>query len=232
MNQNTNPSKTRWILAGVMVLLVVAPSVQAGLVITEDQDYVAWPGTETPIIETTTSLANFTNGVSASTPVSQTFTVLETFTLDKIYLAYNTGATSGTIQVRIQEANVINTGTAYTYAEGTDLFDTDTLTFSFTIDTDSSKVMTLDFTGVDEITLEAGKVYAFEAVGIVNGGAFSLMRRSADTYSGGAAFSNRVSVNGLTTRDFGVAFVATPEPTTMALLLVGGLATLARRRRK
>ncbi len=224
--------------AGVLALVIgagAAHEAPAGVIVTENQSGLAWPGVD-PAIDTASGQAPsvFNHGVNipAAGSASQTFLVEETFTLDRIDVAYSTSATSGTVELRLQEAVVSNNGSNFVYAEGTNLFATADLSFTYSIDTDGVKVLTLDFTGADEIVLEANKTYAIEFVDPDAGSVgFALRRRGSSTYGAGVLFTGRSSVNGLATRDAGLqVFAVIPEPASLALMSCGGMLMLARRR--
>jgi hypothetical protein len=174
----------------------------------------------------------FTTGVSVPAGGSggQTFTPTETFVLDKVDVGYTAGA-SATVGVRLAEvtAALNGGGTAYEYTLGTELIN---LSFTHTVDTTGVRVLTLDFTGDDQVTLEAGKTYVLEFYDLGSSGVnFGLRRRGSSTYGGGMLFVNRSSVLGTTHRDTPMQFFAVPEPASLALFGVGVLCLAAGRRK-
>lgn len=225
----------------VMAVLALCTGAHAGVIVTaENQDNTAWPHAD-PVINTAgsdlPSAFGSTVAVGGTTgnTASQTILVAQTFQLARIDLTYRTTASSGTVGIRIQEASpALNGGaTAYEYSSGPDLFAAP-LSFTYGVQTAASttKVMTLDFTGSDQITLVAGKTYAIEFVNVTGSSTgFALTRRGASTYPDGMVFSNRVSVNGTGTRDAAMQIFAVPEPASLVLAFAGSALICARRRR-
>lgn len=203
----SNTNTTGYVVADAVKFEPVAGG---GVTIIENQgNGSAWPDVN-PTIDVaggnTPGFFNVAVAVPLNGSVSQTFTPLQTFVLDKIDVAYTSNG-GGPVGVRLQEANVsLNAnGTAYQYAVGPNLFPTTDLTFTPTTATSGIRVITLDFTGNDQITLQAGKTYAIEFYD--PGGpipSFVLGRRGSSTYGSGMLFVNRSSVNGTHTRDAGM----------------------------
>mgnify|MGYP001160179883 FL=1 len=231
------------VAVSVVAVLAGMPSVgQAGVVVTENQSASAWP--ETPDVQTNSNLALFTypeavKSTSTGRGRGQTFVATESGPLDKIFLLYSTPAATGTFQLFLHTVSNANLD-SYT-TDGSDNLFTSGLSFSVTVNTDSvAKILTLDFTGADEVTLTAGQAYAFEVV--YTSGQINLYRTSTnpDAYADGRGYTNGTATpttwnymaGGGTNRDLGMALVIIPEPATMALLASGGALALIRRRRK
>ena len=67
-------------------------------------------------------------------------------------------------------------------------------------------ILEFDFTGADQVLLQAGHMYAFELTGTVRTRPVNwLCRTSGSTYSGGAAYTNKYWMNGSSTADFPLA---------------------------
>jgi glucuronoarabinoxylan endo-1,4-beta-xylanase len=75
-------------------------------------------------------------------------------------------------------------------------------------------ILELDFTGPDQVTLQAGHMYAFELRGAPNTQPMLWQRAITDTYSGGAAYRNQSWINGNNARDFALALYATTSSQT------------------
>lgn len=220
--------------AAVLTALVALSAPASGaLIVTQAQgDGSAWIHPD-PIIRTDGGDPpnHFTSGESLSSggTLAQTFTPTVDFILDKIDVAYTSSAAS-TIGVRIAESEtrLNDAETAYVYTRGTVLVD---LTFALDVATGGTKVLTLDFTGSDQVSLKQGQQYVLEfydpGLGSVS---FGLRRRGSDLYSGGMLFKNGTSVNNLGPRDAPIQIFEVPEPSALAGLGLAGVAMLGRRR--
>lgn len=220
--------------AAVLTALVALSAPASGaLIVTQAQgDGSAWIHPD-PIIRTDGGNPPnyFTSGESLSSggTLAQTFTPTVDFILDKIDVAYTSSAAS-TIGVRIAESEtrLNDAETAYVYTRGTVLVD---LTFALDVATGGTKVLTLDFTGSDQVSLKQGQQYVLEfydpGLGSVS---FGLRRRGSDLYSGGMLFKNGTSVNNLGHRDAPIQIFEVPEPSALAGLGLAGVAMLGRRR--
>lgn len=91
--------------------------------------------------------------------------------------------------------------------------------------------MTFDLTGIDEVTLVEGTSYAFEILSTTtaSGSDLSWFRTGSDVYTGGNGFVERSTISG-SGRDLGFAYVVVPEPASLALIGLGGLMMIVRRR--
>ena len=218
----------------VFVWAFLLTAAQAGITVTEDQVNTAWPAdVDFNTCGGTPNLASAGYAPTGTTVVSQTITAPSSgdLVLDKISIGYN-GATLGTYQVMIQTVSDPNAN----YTAGTNLL-TGNATFTTTVAVTigQNKVITLDFTGADELTLTAGQAYAIEVVRTSEAGSFALLGRSAgagNVYTEGASFVNRNLVYTGGAKDLALGVHLVPEPATMALLASGGVLALIRRKRK
>ncbi|WP_428939787.1 PEP-CTERM sorting domain-containing protein [Fontivita pretiosa] len=194
------------------------------------------------------------------TVLSELFTPQTTFPLDKIAIVAGGGAETNN-QLRLHLYPVLsgggtnfpsgNPGAAGDnfYFPGTDLFDGGSgagLAFNFP-GFSGRKIVNFDLTGGDEVTLNAGQVYALEVwVPATNPGIFFWYRagstpfdpfgqmmgtRDAENFS---ASRNSIAALGLApgARTGGLALYAVPEPSSLAVLGLGIGACLARRRQR
>lgn len=145
-------------------------------------------------------------GVNASTVVSETFTPGTNFNLGAIYFSYSTStaSTANAFTVRIQA--VAGGAAAQTYAQSTDLLGGGTpVTFSLAGTGGAIRLMKMSFAGSYQIPLTAGTTYAVEISS--TGSGLTFYRRGADTYAGGALYTNRSAFNYPSTRDLAVGIV-------------------------
>ncbi len=191
---------------------------EAGVTVTENVSpgATSWPGS--PLISTVTnpagqtSVAESFNGGGGNTNLSQTFTVAGTnVTLQTLSLYAGTGTGTGTgatVLLRLYDLGNQTAPNPSSYTAGTDLFNSGSgLSISYTAQT--TGVLRFDFTGTDQVTLQAGHMYAFELNGISGTTPFYWQRGTNDTYSGGAAYRNRSWINGNNARDFALALYGT-----------------------
>lgn len=223
----------------------LATAANGGVVLIEDQDIAAWPGT--PTFSSTSLPTAGTSGEAIQTDrlIGQTFAVVaETAgTLDKVHVTYSTaaGVVNQSYQLLLQEVDDPNSS----YEVGTNLFGN--LVFTLTVDTsdggtligtNARQVLTFDLTGSDEVTLVAGTNYAFEIVSTTtsSGADFSWWRTSSggNQDPDGSAFLATSAVDmrdrAAGGADLGFAYTVVPEPASLAMLGLGSLLILRRRR--
>lgn len=185
----------------------------------------------------------------AGVSLAQTFkTGASGFQLDKIVI-YSGGKAGGTGTLNIYPAPV---GGEDTDGFVNTSFSTDLLNggagLAFTFNgSPGAQYLTLDLTGTDEITLAANQKYAIEID--VTSGSFSWMRSASGQYPDGNLYQGATELNfngtapangrgerdqvgGTPQRDGGFALYAVPEPSSLAVAGLGGLAALGRRRRR
>jgi hypothetical protein len=187
--------------------------------------------------------------ISANDALTQTFVPSSTFKLDS-FVILSGGKAGGTITLNIYPINQTVTGQGGGNADGyvNTGFETSLLGGGAGITTTvngsgGTQLLTFDLTGTDEVTLNAGQEYAID-IATANDGAtsFSWVRSNQDEYANGniydspsgAAPGNRFGVGATATRDGMFAIYAAapvPEPTSLAMLGIGGLGLLSRRRR-
>ncbi|MBW3597736.1 MAG: glycoside hydrolase family 16 protein [Planctomycetes bacterium] len=207
-----------WAAGAIALLALVQPAV-AGVNVSEHASGAFWPNSGSAInLAGPNQPENFTVGVGVrpGESAAQTFTVTSALTLSRIDVAYSTSDEQGTVQLRLQEANVTTNAddTLYTYGEGRNLFAAPNLSFRYSRKQETPGVISLEFTGEDRVKLEAGKTYAIEFVTGSEPTGFVLRRRGARTYAGGAAFSSRNSINGKDVRTLGMRIFSVEQPPT------------------
>jgi glucuronoarabinoxylan endo-1,4-beta-xylanase len=189
---------------------VLVGSSHAGLIVTQNvaPGATSWPGS--PNIATVSNPAaqatvgeTFTSG-GGTTNHSETFTVSSDLTLSGIDIYAGSG-TNGIITLGLYDL-----GTGWTapnpssYTASANLFGSGSgLSFAYT--SQSLGVLQFDFTGADQVALQAGHMYAFEVTGTLNTQPMYWYRSTNDTYSGGAAYRSRSWINGNSARDFSLA---------------------------
>jgi glucuronoarabinoxylan endo-1,4-beta-xylanase len=214
-------------LSAALGLLAAILSTHAGVTVTENVSpgATSWPGS--PILSTLTNPASqatvgesFNGGTSGNTNISQTFTINTTnYTLQTIdlYVASGTGTGSGTNLT----LNLFDLGgqtapnpSPYTSSViGVNLLGSGA-GLPITYFSQANAILELDFTGADQVVLQAGHMYAFELRGAVSTQPMFWYRSTSDTYAGGAAYRNQAWINGTSGRDFALAVYATSTSQT------------------
>lgn len=186
----------------------------AGVVVTQNAapGATSWPGS--PIIQTVVNPAGEVavsesfNAVGGCTNYAQTFTVPATnFTLQaiSIYAGGGTGTGAGTnLTLRLFDLGTQSAPNPSPYSPGSDLFNSGN-GLSITYAPQTAGVLRFDFTGADQLTLQAGRMYAFEINGVLNSSPLLWQRTISDTYSGGAAYRDQTWINGNNAREFALA---------------------------
>ena len=216
-----------------------APSFSPGYVI-------ASPPTGTP-----QGVSTVNQQVNAGTTLTQTFMTGATgFQLDKIEI-YSGGKGGGTARLNIYPDPVGGDESGANAGFVNTSFSTDLLNggagLEFTFNGSAGlQYITLDLTGTDEITLDPNQQYAIE-VDVLTG-QFSWQRDGTGTYPGGNLYQGgteqnfngtppannrgeRFQVGGTPQRDAAFALYAVPEPSSLAILSMGAIGLLRRRRR-
>lgn len=172
----------------------------------------------------------------------QTFVPTSTFTLTQFSLLSG-GRAGGSVTLHLYPINTAVTGQGGGNADGfvNTQYSTDLLGggAGLTVALNGSpgdQVINFAFSGVDQATLTSGVEYGFE-VDSTAAGNFSWQRDAGGVYTSGniyqaASGTTKGQVGGTPDRDgyFAVYGTATPEPGSLALLSLGGLAALRRKR--
>ncbi|MBE2285591.1 MAG: PEP-CTERM sorting domain-containing protein [Prosthecobacter sp.] len=189
----------------------------------------------------TTTTDNFNErNVRSPRDNTQTFQVASTFTLDALYLEYQSGNpyADGTIVLSIYNVADVN---ASTLTLGTSVvtgtFTSDAISRAaagFTSSADITSLLKFDFTGSDEVTLAATSGTAGYALQITSSatsnGVFAWQRSGGDLYAGGSSYEAGGINSGL---DYAFAMTAAvPEPSRTVLLGLSLFGMLTTRRRK
>lgn len=176
--------------------------------------------------------------------LTQTFQVGSTFTLNSVYLEYESPGTyqDGNITLSIYNVADVNATTltlGSLLVSGT--FSSTSASRTAAGFTSSSSypnsLLDFSFTGLDQVTLAATTGSAGYAVQISSdaptGTTLFTWERNGNNYAGGNSYDTGAiaSVFGSPT-DFAMAITAVPEPSTMALAGMGGLAMLFALRRQ
>jgi uncharacterized repeat protein (TIGR03803 family) len=202
--------KKSLLLLGILFCLLTALTCSAGVTVVQNVSpgATSWPGS--PLIQ---SMSNPTsqatvgesfNGGGGCTNYSETFTITTTnYTLQTIslYAGGGTGTGSGTnLTLRLFDLGALGSQSATNssfsaYTPGTDLFNSGSgLAVAYSPQT--TGVLQFNFTGVDQVALTNGHIYAFEVDGVLNTQPVSWQRSASATYSGGSAYRNRSWING------------------------------------
>lgn len=171
---------------------------------------------------------------------TQTFQVGSTFTLDAIYIEYQSGGYSdGDVTLSIYNVADVNASTlslGSLVVSGTFTSNSTTRAAAgFTSSTSATSLLAFDFTGSDEVSIgaTAGTAgYALQFTTTAGSNAVFAWQRGGG-YAGGSSYEAGSINSGL---DYAVAFtaVAIPEPSSAAALagaLAVGVALTQRRRR-
>jgi hypothetical protein len=217
----------------IIVCLVLAMAgISYGMTPTNTGQNVAWTGTPTIATEalpsTPTTGEGPINGV-----LSETFKVLSgPTTLDKIAITITSGGDANSYTLRLLDLGDMSANyKPATYNDGTDLWGG---SITWTCGGTGRTVYEFDFTGAEEVALTVGNSYAFELTRGSTGG--MLWYRGGDDYAYGCMYDGSATAG---VRDWiprgaartaGMAVYMTPEPATIALLGLGGLALLRRKR--
>jgi len=189
----------------------------------------SWAGT--PIVATVSDPAGQATvsegfgGTNANYAQTFTIPVSSSYQLDRIciYAGSGTGTSESaplTINLYDLGGQVAPNPSGYT-ASGNLLGGGSGLSITYT--TQSNGILQFDFHGEDRVTLLAGRMYAFEIVGVAGTNPMNLFRTGADTYSGGAAYRNRSWINGTNAREIALALYGTPAeaPPTSSTINAG-----------
>jgi hypothetical protein len=171
----------------------------AGVVVTQNAGYAAtnWPGQ--PLFRTVGNPyydapegVSFSNGGGA-TNLAQTFTVAQDARLQRISLFAGDGFGSGedrTVTLALYDLGTVETVSSNSYAAANNLFGSG-LGLTISYEPQAPGLLTFDFTADQQVMLKPGRVYAFELQGIRKSAPLFWRKTRKDTYSAGAAFSNR-----------------------------------------
>ncbi len=201
--------------AGALLLAALAVATlpgQAGVTVTQNVSpgATSWPGS--PII---TTLSNPSSQAtvqesfnSANTSIGQTFKVITTnYTLQTIDI-YAGGGSGGTITLNLYDLGSQSVPNPATYTGSINLLGSGSgLSVSYA--NQANGILKFDFTGADQLLLQAGHMYAFELAGTQGTSPVYWLRTGSDTYSSGTGCRNQSGINGATNRDFALAVYGT-----------------------
>jgi glucuronoarabinoxylan endo-1,4-beta-xylanase len=214
-------------MSATLVWSLAILSVRAGVTVTQNVSpgATSWPGS--PLLSTVSNPASqattgesFNGGTGGNTNISQTFTVTTTNyilqTID-LYVGGGSGTGSGTnLSLNLFDlgSQTAPNPSPYTTAiTGANLLGSGA-GLSINYFAQANGVLELDFTGADQVVLQAGHMYAFELRGGVNTIPMYWQRTTSDTYAGGAAYRNQTWINNNNARDFALALYATGSSQT------------------
>jgi hypothetical protein len=102
----------------------------------------------------------------------------------------------------------------------------------YTLEGGTAAVLDFALSGADRVAIQTGHQYILEIASTTNPSGMIWFRNGATgaNYTGGQAFRQRSPLNGNAARDMTLAVTVIPEPATIALLSLGGLALLRRKR--
>ena len=163
---------------------------------------------------------------------TQTFQVGTTFQLDKFYIETSSLVANRSFTVSIFAVGDTTAGSPSTPPSGTNLLTTSAVSTPSTITGD---ILEFDLTGSDEIILAATTGTAGYALRL-NRSETDLAFKwryniDPDNYAPGQGYATPFGSPVHDDADFTLAFVAVPEPASLALLGLGGLMLLPRRKR-
>jgi glucuronoarabinoxylan endo-1,4-beta-xylanase len=213
----------------LVLCLLMRWSCHAGVVVTQNgaPGAIEWPGN--PILQTVTNPAGRVavgesfNSTGGCTNYTQTFTLGSAFMLQtvSIYAGGGTGTAVGTnLLLRLFDLGPQTAPNPSAYSSGNDLFNSGS-GLSISYSPQPNGIVQFDFTGSDQVALEAGHMYAFEINGGLNTAPISWQRTTNDSYAAGAAYRNQSWINGNNARDFALAvYGASPGTNTATLVKV------------
>src|SRR5690606_29891145 len=149
--------------AALTAMVAMAVPASGALIVTEAQgDGTAWVHADPALATNGGNIPSFfTTGMSVSSGViAQTITPTQDITIGKIDIAYTSSEVS-TIGVRIAPSTteLNDEEMAYKYTAGTPLLD---LTFDLSVATSGVQILTLEFTGSDQVTILKDQEYVLE----------------------------------------------------------------------
>ncbi|HEY3756478.1 MAG TPA: hypothetical protein VGL42_10050 [Opitutaceae bacterium] len=210
---------------------LISPAVFAGVNVTQNisPGATSWPGFPLAAVGTNpTSQLGVGENFGSGPSFTETFTVpasssyiLQTVDL---YVGAGTGTSaSAPLTLEIYDLGVQSAPNPSSYSAGVDLLGGGS-GLAITYVTQANGLMELDFTGADQVYLQAGHLYAFEIDGTQGTSPMNWYRTTADVYPGGAAYRGRSWINGTSARDFGLAVYANttnlpPPPTSCSVNL-------------
>jgi glucuronoarabinoxylan endo-1,4-beta-xylanase len=208
------------------MLAAAALTAEAAVTVTQNVSpgATSWPGS--PLVSTLANPATQAtvgesfNGGGGNTNLAETFTITTTnYTLQTIDLYVGGGSGTGagtnlTLNLFDLGSQTATNPTCYTASiSGGNLLGSGAgLTINYS--SQANGILELDFTGPDQVTLQAGHMYAFELRGALNTQPAFWYRATTDTYSGGAAYRNQSWINNNSARDFALALYATGSSQT------------------
>jgi hypothetical protein len=245
-------SKAFRLLSAAGCVAGFAASSYAGVTVTTQPDAPTFDAgwvIASPTAGNAQAVATVNQQVNAGTTLAQTFrTGPAGFTLDKFQI-YSGGKAGGTAKLNIYPDPV---GGENTDGFVNSSFSTDLLNGGLGLDVTINgsgglQYITFDLTGADEITLAPNQQYLIE-LDILTGQMSWQRSAGVGAYPDGNIYvgahelnfngtppangrGQRNQVGGTPDRDGGFALYAVPEPSSLALIVLGGLALSARRRR-
>ncbi len=202
------------LLATILLILLSSASAMGAVAVVQNTGPAAtsWPGS--PILGSVSnpqSQLSVAEGFGASTTTSygQTFTITGTDNYSLESISLYAGGGTGTNSTATVTLNLYDVGggvapnpdsyspTANLLGGGNGL--------PITYNTQSNGILRFDFSGSDQVRLQAGHMYVLEIAGIAATNPLTWLRSTSDTYAGGAAYRSRTWINGTNARDFGLA---------------------------
>ncbi|HVU32265.1 MAG TPA: immunoglobulin domain-containing protein [Opitutaceae bacterium] len=191
----------------------------------------SWSGT--PIVATVNNPSGDTSvaeGFSApATSYGQTFTIpiTSSYVLTRVclYVGGGTGtSTSAPLMVNLYDLRGQAAPNPSSYSGSANLLGGGNgLPLTYT--TQANGILQLDFTGADQVTLLAGRMYVLEISGVSGTNPLGWLRGITDTYAGGAAYRSGSWINGSNARDFALAVYGTPTATPATSTTIDGSVT-------